>query len=163
METAAQLRAARAMAKLTRSELAKAAGISEETVKRLETAEGRISANTSTVGALAKALEAQGVVFVPENGGPAGVRFRSPGDEVTTFRIESKMMGKVELILPHSPGPLDNAKSVAVRRLKNNDAPLMIVTDNETGQVSRIRRDHDGNRPAAFDETTNKFIPFPDD
>jgi DNA-binding XRE family transcriptional regulator len=76
MQTAAQLRAARAMAKLTRAELAQAAGVSEETVKRLETSDGRISANTSTVAALAKALEACGVVFVPENGGPAGVRFR---------------------------------------------------------------------------------------
>lgn len=76
METVAQLRAARAMAKLSRAELAKAAGLSEETVKRIESTEGRISANTSTVDALRKALEARGVIFVPENGGPAGVRFR---------------------------------------------------------------------------------------
>ena len=76
MQTTAQLRAARAMAKLTRSELAQAAGVSEETVKRIENTEGRISVNTSTVAALARALEARGVVFVPENGGPAGVRFR---------------------------------------------------------------------------------------
>lgn len=78
MDTVAQLRAARAMAKLSRAELAQAAGISEETVKRIENTDGRISANTSTVDALRKALEARGVIFVPENGGPAGVRFRGP-------------------------------------------------------------------------------------
>lgn len=61
---------------MTRAELAQAAGVSEETVKRLETAEGRISANTTTVAALAKSLESRGVVFVPENGGGAGVRQR---------------------------------------------------------------------------------------
>lgn len=76
METVAQLRAARAMVKLSRAELAQAAGVSEETVKRIEGTEGRISANTTTVEALRKALEARGVIFVPENGGPAGVRFR---------------------------------------------------------------------------------------
>jgi DNA-binding XRE family transcriptional regulator len=80
MDTVAQLRAARAMVRMTQSELAEAAGVSVETVKRIETTVGDLSANTVTVAALRKVLEGKGIVFVPGNGGPPGVRFREPGE-----------------------------------------------------------------------------------
>ena len=76
METAEQLRAARAMAQWTRAELAEAAGVSEQTIKRLEGMTGGLIASTTTIAALRKALERRGVVFIPGNGGPPGVRFR---------------------------------------------------------------------------------------
>jgi hypothetical protein len=38
-----------------------------------------LSANTNTIKALRSALEKCGVVFVSENGGPAGVRFKKKG------------------------------------------------------------------------------------
>jgi hypothetical protein len=62
---------------MTRAQLAEAAGVSEETVKRLEGIEGDLSANLKTVTALQIALERKGVLFVPANGGPAGVRFKN--------------------------------------------------------------------------------------
>src|SRR5262249_11722625 len=76
METAEQLRAARAMAQWTRAELAQAAGVSDQTIKRLEEMTGGLIASTTTIAASRKALERRGVVFIPGNGGPPGVRFR---------------------------------------------------------------------------------------
>ena len=68
-----QLRAARAMAGLDRHELAALAGITAQTIKRLESMD-RIRSTTTTVESLQRALEAQGVVFT--NGDEPGVRLR---------------------------------------------------------------------------------------
>ena len=75
METVKQLRAARAALGQTRDDLAKASGVSVETIKRMEGGTGKLAGNVSTIAALRAALESEGVIFVAENGGPAGVRF----------------------------------------------------------------------------------------
>jgi transcriptional regulator with XRE-family HTH domain len=72
--TSEQIRAARAMLRLEQRELAEAAGVSVETVKRLEKMTGEVSAYSTTLSALQKALEAAGVEFIAENGGGPGVR-----------------------------------------------------------------------------------------
>jgi transcriptional regulator with XRE-family HTH domain len=72
LTTGPQLRGARAMARLDRTELAEAAGVAINTVRRIEAMRGRITATTTTVDALRRALEARGVVFV-EHGGLPGV------------------------------------------------------------------------------------------
>lgn len=77
LETVEQLKAARAASDMTRKDLAKEAGVSSETIKRLEGQKGKISGNITTINALSLALESKGVIFVPENGGPAGIRFRN--------------------------------------------------------------------------------------
>lgn len=74
MLTAEQLRAARALLRWRQKGLAEAAGISLETVKRLESLRGPISAQTSTVMALETALTKAGVEFIDENGDGVGVR-----------------------------------------------------------------------------------------
>jgi transcriptional regulator with XRE-family HTH domain len=61
--TGPQLRAARAMARMDQEELAKAAGVTGNTVRRLEAMEGRLRATTTTVDSLQRALETAGVVF----------------------------------------------------------------------------------------------------
>ncbi|KQT52091.1 XRE family transcriptional regulator [Methylobacterium sp. Leaf456] len=76
MLTGEQLRAARAMLKLEQGELAELSGVSVETIKRLERIEGPLSANSMTLDALGRALEGEGAVFLPENGGLPGVRLR---------------------------------------------------------------------------------------
>ncbi|MGI3902260.1 MAG: helix-turn-helix domain-containing protein [Janthinobacterium lividum] len=76
MLTGEQLRAARAMLKVEQGELAEASGVSVETIKRLERMDGFLAANTKTLDSLRRALEADGVIFIPENGGLAGVRLR---------------------------------------------------------------------------------------
>ena len=68
-----QLRAARALTGLSQAEVAEAAGVSVPTLKRAE-AGGPIKVADETIAAIAKALEKDGVEFIPENGGGAGVR-----------------------------------------------------------------------------------------
>lgn len=79
MIDATQLRAARALLNWSQGELAERSGISFPTIKRMETVgPGRSSADT--VAAVQRALEVAGVVFIPENGGGAGVRLAKPKD-----------------------------------------------------------------------------------
>jgi transcriptional regulator with XRE-family HTH domain len=78
MVSGAQMRAARALVGMTQDELAKAAGLSAQTIKRMESL-GTGKSSADNVGAVQKALEAAGVQFIPENGGGAGVRLAKPG------------------------------------------------------------------------------------
>lgn len=71
LTTGPQLRAARAMAALTREALAEAASVGTATVTRLEAEPGRLPATLATLDALRQALEAAGVEFVVD-----GVRAR---------------------------------------------------------------------------------------
>ena len=86
--TGEQFRAARAMVRLEQSELAARAGVSVETVKRLERTVGPVSAITTTLEAVKVALEAAGVEFT--NGEQPGVRLRKKfqaGDYVTAAQF----------------------------------------------------------------------------
>jgi transcriptional regulator with XRE-family HTH domain len=76
MLTGEQIRAARALARMEQTELAAAAEVSVETVKRLERIVGPISANTGTEAALRGAFNKAGVIFIDENGEGPGVRLR---------------------------------------------------------------------------------------
>lgn len=72
--TGEQLRGARAMARIEQGDLAHKAGVSVDTIKRLERTVGPISANVNTMASIVQALEAAGVEFIAENGGGPGVR-----------------------------------------------------------------------------------------
>jgi transcriptional regulator with XRE-family HTH domain len=77
MSTIAQIRGARGLLGWSQPQLAEAAGLSEPTIKRFETARGaRVS--EAAVAKMVAALEAAGVEFIAENGGGAGVRLREP-------------------------------------------------------------------------------------
>lgn len=76
MTTAAQLRAARALTGLSQPEVAALCGLSTMTVKRAEGA-GSPAASSDAVTKIRAALEAEGVEFIPENGGGAGVRLKN--------------------------------------------------------------------------------------
>ena len=69
-----QIRAARALLRWDQKQLAAAANISVQTIKRLEGMPGKVSAYTGTVDAITKALEAAGVEFT--NDDAPGVRLR---------------------------------------------------------------------------------------
>jgi transcriptional regulator with XRE-family HTH domain len=71
--TPEQMRGARAMIGWGVRELAAKAGVTPNTISRLENGG---DAKASTLAAIRQALEAGGVVFIPENGGGAGVRVR---------------------------------------------------------------------------------------
>lgn len=76
MITADQLRAARGLVGWSQIELARNAGLSQPTVKRVETGKGpRVSDEARAK--LQQALEIAGVEFLSENGGGVGVRFKN--------------------------------------------------------------------------------------
>jgi transcriptional regulator with XRE-family HTH domain len=70
------MRAARALLGWSQVELSTAAGVSLPTIKRLEPGDGALTGSHQTIDAIRRALEAAGVIFVPENGEGPGVRLR---------------------------------------------------------------------------------------
>ena len=73
LRTGRQLQAARVLAGYDREQMSKAAGISSPTLRRLEQ-QTRISAHTSTVDAIERALTKAGVVLLDDDA--PGVRMR---------------------------------------------------------------------------------------
>jgi transcriptional regulator with XRE-family HTH domain len=76
MLTSEQIRAARAMLRIEQRDLADRSGVSLETIKRIERIPGAVSAYTSTMAAIQRALEEGGIEFT--NSGQPGVRLRNP-------------------------------------------------------------------------------------
>jgi len=74
MTTPDQLRAARALRGLSQDDLAKMINTSAKTIRRAETGVDTVS--SATVAAIRAALEVEGVEFIDENGGGAGVRLK---------------------------------------------------------------------------------------
>ena len=74
-----QIRAARALLRLSVVDLSLRSGVGVATIKRLEAVDGLPSANVRTVDALVKALESLGIDFIgsPEDG--PGVRLLKVG------------------------------------------------------------------------------------
>ena len=78
MLTGAQIRAGRALVKWTAAELAERAKLGRITVTRAEQPDGETPLTQANAEAIRRVLEEAGVVFIPEDGGGAGVRFRHP-------------------------------------------------------------------------------------
>ncbi len=82
MITAAQLRAARALAGLDQKRLAEAAGLSVPTIQRMEASEGVVRGTVDSLTRLVDALSAAGIELIGEGaasaGGGRGVRLRQP-------------------------------------------------------------------------------------
>lgn len=81
MITAAQLRAARALAGMDQRALATASGLSLPTIQRMEASEGVIRGNVDSLVKLVAALEAAGVDLIGDgaasDGGGRGVRLKA--------------------------------------------------------------------------------------
>lgn len=74
MITAAQCRAGRALAELSREDLARSAQVETAVLERFER---RLEKpDPDVIGRIEKALGSAGIVFIPENGGGAGVRLK---------------------------------------------------------------------------------------
>ena len=74
MLTRAQLRMGRAAIGLSSRELSKISGVSANTINRYENGADALS---STLETLRRCLEKEGVAFIEENGGGAGVRLKN--------------------------------------------------------------------------------------
>jgi predicted transcriptional regulator len=72
--TIRQVKAARALLSWSQADLANHSGVSEPTVARLESADGKLGGREETAEKILAALEAAGVQFIEENGGGPGVR-----------------------------------------------------------------------------------------
>lgn len=72
--TPAQIRAARGLLSWSQTELSEKAGVARATIADFES--GKRVPISNNVLAIRSALEAAGVIFVPENGEGAGVRLR---------------------------------------------------------------------------------------
>lgn len=82
MITAAQLRAARALAGLDQKALAQKAGVSLPTIQRMEASSGNVRGVVETLTKIVAALDAAGVELIGENmpshGTGRGVRLKAP-------------------------------------------------------------------------------------
>ena len=76
--SSAQMRAARALIRWTALDLAGASKVGVATIRRAEVVEGEITITLANEAAIRRALEAAGIVFINDNGGGEGVRFRKP-------------------------------------------------------------------------------------
>lgn len=83
LRTGNQIKAARALTDLNQAALAERAGVNVNTIRAMEgRGNGVLVSGLDTVTKVQEALEAAGVVFIPENGGGAGVRLAKPkGDQ----------------------------------------------------------------------------------
>ncbi|MEJ0043472.1 MAG: helix-turn-helix domain-containing protein [Rhizomicrobium sp.] len=81
MITAAQLRAARALAGIDQRQLAEKSELSVPTIQRMEASEGVIRGNVDSLMKLVRALETLGIELLSEGtastGGGRGVRLRA--------------------------------------------------------------------------------------
>jgi len=79
--TAAQMRAARALAGMEQKTLAKASGLSLPTIQRMEASNGVVRGVIESLTKVMAALEAAGIEFINEGaastGGGRGVRLRN--------------------------------------------------------------------------------------
>ena len=71
-----QVKAARALLAWSQQDLARASGVSEPTIGRLEAADGVLGGRSENRTKIRAALEKAGVEFLDENGGGIGVRLR---------------------------------------------------------------------------------------
>ncbi len=79
--TIRQVKAARALLGWSQGDLAVRSGVSEPTIARLEAEDGVLGGRPETAGKILRALEGDGIEFIPENGGGLGVRLaRRSGD-----------------------------------------------------------------------------------
>ena len=76
MVTGRQIAAARTLVGLAQPEVAGRANISVPTLKRMEASEGAAAGMVNNVAAVVSALEAAGIVFLPEDDEGVGVRLK---------------------------------------------------------------------------------------
>ena len=76
MITANQIRAARALLRWSAKHLSQKSEVSLPTIQRMESSDGIPKGLSRNLEAIQRTLEQAGVMFVSNNGGGVGVRFR---------------------------------------------------------------------------------------
>lgn len=94
MITAAQCRAARALAELSREVLSRLSEVDAAVIEQFERKLGK--PDDATIAKVRGALEMAGIVFIPENGGGVGVRLKFTASEtkrIATLEGEGGLVG----------------------------------------------------------------------
>ena len=78
MITSQQIRAARALLRMTVAQLSLDSGIGVATIKRLEAVDGVPPTHARTLDQISKTLETAGIEFIGTPGDRPGVRLKSP-------------------------------------------------------------------------------------
>ena len=78
MISSQQIRAARALLRMTVLDLSQASGVGVATIKRIEATDGLPSANARTLDALVKAFQGLGIEFIGSYDNGPGVRLFKP-------------------------------------------------------------------------------------
>ncbi len=130
MITGEQLRGARAMARIEQTDLAARAGVSVDTIKRVERVSGPVSANTLTLDAIRKVLEGAGIEFT--NGGEPGVKMRRfvIGDRVafrpqTSDRPVDVGANEIGTVVYVEPSPPQTSAGYTVHVQFSDNKPLI--------------------------------------
>lgn len=115
MITAAQLRAARALAGLDQRRLAELSGLSVPTIQRMETSEDVIRGNVDSLTKLMAALDSIGVEFLREGvAGPAGGRG-------VRFKASANLTSDSGALDPESAGARAKKSVAAAQKRSEND------------------------------------------
>lgn len=120
LTTGEMIRAGRAISRIEQSELADAASVSLETVKRLERIRGPVNANLRTLRALAHAFEAHGVRFFNDGAGRQCVCLGLPGHEAQWAEVEAP---------PHEPAVVFRAIYHSVATVEGPAALRTVLDD----------------------------------
>ena len=94
MITSTQCRAGRALAELSREMLARLSGVEAAAIEQFERKLAK--PEDREIAAIQAALEQAGIVFIPENGGGAGVRLKFNASEtrrIATLEGEGGIVG----------------------------------------------------------------------
>jgi DNA-binding XRE family transcriptional regulator len=156
MLTAEQIRAARALLRWEQKRLAAQASVSLETIKRLEGLTGKVSAQTGTADAIVRALERAGVVFIPRNGGGAGVR-------LATFRqfvVDVLVIRNLDLTRQEKRAAVAALFSAYVAECKamlHGDKDALVKVHSHLNKLDEVVVLEHGNAPAADKE---ELLPF---
>src|SRR6266702_4100231 len=86
----AQIRAARALVRWSAEDLARAAALGLNTIKRAETADDQTSMTAANDLAVRRALETAGVEFIDGNGSGPGVRLRKGTERRSPRRAQPR-------------------------------------------------------------------------
>jgi predicted transcriptional regulator len=86
-----QVKAARSLLAWSQGDLARASGVSEPTIARLESQDGSLLGRADTAQKIISAIESAGVIFVDANGEGCGVRLRkSRGGVITVENLNAE-------------------------------------------------------------------------
>jgi transcriptional regulator with XRE-family HTH domain len=138
--TAEQIRAARAILRMEQTALAAKAGVSVETIKRLEASNGKLSAQYGTLLNIMNALRYEGVEFIgsdeePIIGGP-GVRIAIDRNaaliQVVVEEVRNSLEAALDGMCREDPKFFEQPVKDQVKKIKSNlDSVLQTVLSRE--------------------------------